>query len=134
MLPLNDRQVELFVERSGLSDGDAFLEEVERQNAWTFARRPLDLSELIVAWRESGFVGSQRTQQHEENVAVKLKEGPDRPDSGILADTKARCGAERLALALTLPEDAVSDPRTKLRHSIRRPTHLMPVNSLPTGL
>ena len=81
MLPLIDRQVELFVEHSGLREGDAFLNEMERQNAWTFARRPLDLSELITAWRRSGHLGT-RTQQHEENVTARLMDDSARSDGG----------------------------------------------------
>ena len=50
--------------------------------------------------------------------AVKLKDDPDRPDCGVLPDTQAREGLERIALALTLtrtrtvrsPEQSVGDP------------------------
>jgi hypothetical protein len=130
LLPMSHRQIELFVERSGLRDAQAFLAEIGRQHAWTFARRPLDLKELIVTWASSGRLGT-RAEQHEVNVAAKLKDDPDRPDRGLLSDTRARLGAERLALALTLtrtrtirsPEQAVDiergegvlDPATILR-------------------
>ena len=101
MLPMNDTQIRLFAEQSGVNNATAFLAEIDKQNAWTFARRPLDLSDLIAAWTDSGRVGT-RAQQHQANVAAKLKDGPDRPDSGVLPDAKAQFGAERLALALTL--------------------------------
>ena len=101
MLPMSDRQIEVFAEQSGVSDAAAFLEEIARQNAWTFARRPLDLTELIVIWLDSGRLGT-RAEQHEANVQAKLKDDPERPDRGFLPDTKARAGAERLALAITL--------------------------------
>ena len=106
MLPMSDRQVKLFAEQSGVEDATAFLAEVTRQDAWTFARRPLDLTNLIEVWTRSGGSGSRRlgsrAEQYEANVTVRLKDNPDRPDKGVLSDSKARLGAERLALALAL--------------------------------
>ena len=102
MLPLSDRQIGIFSGQSGLENAEAFLDEIVKQDAWVFARRPLDLRHLIDAWRHSGVLGT-RQQQHETNASVKLKEeDPDRSDSNILSDDKARFGAERLALALAL--------------------------------
>ena len=119
MLPLNGRQIKLFAERSGVNDAQSFLDAVNREDALTFARRPLDLSDLITAWTNSGCLGT-RAQQHEWNVTAKLKDHPDRRDSGVLADSKARLGAERLALAVALtrrrairsPEQAVGSEAT----------------------
>ena len=101
MLPMSDRQITLFAERSGVGDAPEFLSEVARRKAWSFARRPLDLAELIEIWRSEGRLGT-RARQHEANVTAKLKDGPDRPDRDVLPDTQARGGAERLALALAL--------------------------------
>ena len=101
MLPMNRTQIKLFAEQSGVNDAAGFLNEIDRENAGTFAQRPLDLSDLITAWTDSGCLGT-RKRQHEANIAAKLKDGPDRPDSGVLPDAKAQFGAERLALALTL--------------------------------
>ena len=102
MLPMNDRQIKVFAEWRGMNDPAAFLAEIARQHASIFARRPLDLTNLIGAWSSSGRIGT-RAEQHEANIAAKLKEDdPGRPDRGVLADTKARLGAERLALALAL--------------------------------
>ncbi|MBK0401295.1 hypothetical protein H0I76_19020 [Limibaculum sp. M0105] len=101
MLPMSDRQIRLYSEQSGVHDATAFLSEVSRQNAWTFARRPLDLGELIETWRSSGRLGT-RAQQHEANVTAKLKDDPARRDRGVLTDAQAQVGAERLALALAL--------------------------------
>ena len=84
-----------------MNDAAAFLAEVARQKAWTFARRPLDLADLIATWTSEGSLGT-RALQHEVNVTAKLKDGPDRPDRDVLSDAQARCGAERLALALAL--------------------------------
>ena len=101
MLPMNDAQIKLFAEQSGVVDANAFLQEVDRQNARTFAGRPLDLADLIATWRTLGHLGT-RAEQHETNVTAKLKDDPDRADRDVLTDVKARLGSERLALALAL--------------------------------
>ena len=101
MVPMNDRQIQVFAEQSGLADANAFLQEIQQQNARAFAGRPLDLAELIVTWKSLGRLGT-RKEQHETNVTARLKDDPDRPDHGVITDVKARTGAERLALALAL--------------------------------
>ena len=73
MLPMSDQQIRLFVERNGVDDATAFLSEIARQEAWPFARRPLDLAELIEIWRSEGRLGT-RARQHEANVSAKLKD------------------------------------------------------------
>ncbi|MDD9983809.1 MAG: hypothetical protein OXU81_21040 [Gammaproteobacteria bacterium] len=78
MLPMSDKQIRLFAERSGVDDSAALLAELDRQKAWTFARRPLDLADLIATWTSSRRLGT-RARQHEANVAVKLKDGRSRP-------------------------------------------------------
>ena len=101
MLPMSDSQIKQFAKCHGLNDASTFLAEIARQDAWAFARRPLDLIALIEIWSRSGRLGT-RAEQHEANVAAKLKDDPERPDRGVLTDTKARLGVERLALALAL--------------------------------
>ena len=101
MLPMSDDQIKRFAKRRGLNDVAAFLAEIARQDAWVFARRPLDLTDLIEVWSNTGRLGT-RAEQHEANVTAKLKDDSERPDRGVLTDTKARLGAERLALALAL--------------------------------
>jgi len=101
MLPLNERQIEVFSTGLGVGNAVEFMAEIGVQNAWAFARRPLDCSELASIWMTTGKLGA-RAEQHEVNAAGKLKDDPDRPDSDVLPDNKARNGAERLALALAL--------------------------------
>ena len=102
MLPMNDKQIKVFAERRDMNNPAAFLAEIARQDASIFARRPLDLNDLIEVWSSSGRLGT-RAEQHEANIAAKLKEdNPERPDRSVLADTEARLGAERLPLALAL--------------------------------
>jgi len=97
LLPMSGRQVETLCHGLGVKDPAAFINEINKQDAWIFARRPLDCSELIATWNSTGQLGN-RCQQHEANVKIKLKDDPDRLDSGVLSDDCARQGAERLAL------------------------------------
>jgi hypothetical protein len=101
LLPLSSRQIETLALKLGVADTDAFIGEIRRRDAWNFARRPLDLVELVTVWRANGRLGT-RAEQHAVNVAAKLKDHPDRADRGLLSDERARSGAERLALALAL--------------------------------
>lgn len=101
MLPMSHAQIRVFTEQSGGSDPAAFLTEVEQQDAWIFAGRPLDLADLMEVWTSSGRLRT-RAQQHEANVRAKWKDQPDRPDNDVLADARAQAGAERLALAIAL--------------------------------
>ena len=118
MLPMSDGQIRLFAEWRGLDDTSAFLAEIARHDAWIFARRPLDLTDLIEIWSNTGRLGT-RAEQHEANVTAKLKDDPGRPDRNVLAETRARLGAERLALALALtrtrtirsPDQTLDSPR-----------------------
>ena len=101
MLPMNNGQIVDFAEGRGVSNATAFLEEIGRHNAWDFARRPLDLTDLVSNWTRLGRLGT-RAEQHEANVNTKLKDHPDRADHDVLSDSQARCGAEWLALGLSL--------------------------------
>lgn len=101
LLPLSAAQIRLFAQNVDVSDADAFLKEIERQNAWDFARRPLDLSDLVSTWNAFSRLGTRR-EQHEANVVSKLRDDPDRPDQGVLTEDELRLDAERLALALIL--------------------------------
>ncbi len=121
MLPMDDAMIKRFAHEfvHDAHDAAAFLEEIERQNAWTFARRPLDLETLAATWRNLGLLGTLE-RQHEENVKTKLKDDTDRADSGVLCDIQARAGAEALALGLALtrtrtirsPEQALGTERS----------------------
>ena len=101
LLPMNDGQIREFAKHCGVNDAGALLEEIEREDAWDFARRPLDLADLVSSWRKAGRLGS-REEQHEANVTAKLRDDPDRRDSDALTDRDARIGAEALALGLVL--------------------------------
>ena len=119
MLPMTEDQIAHFAKGCGVPDAAAFVEEIARQNAWGFARRPLDLTDLVANWMRAGRLGT-RAEQHEANASTKLKDDPERADHDVLTDSQARYGAEWLALGLALtrtqtiraPEQAVErDPR-----------------------
>ena len=101
MLPMNGEQIKRFAEHYNLIDTAAFVEAIERENAWDFARRPLDLADLAASWRDSGRLGT-RAEQHDANASTKLRDDPGRRDHGVLSDVEARMGAETLALGLVL--------------------------------
>jgi len=101
LLPLSDAQIRKFAERSDVKDIAAFIAEIDRKDAGIFARRPLDLVELIAAWNAQHDLGT-RSEQHEANIRTKLRGDPERPDAGALSDADANAGAKRLALALAL--------------------------------
>ena len=101
LLPMSREQIERFAEESGMNEPSAFLDEVFKQRAWPFARRPLDLINLITIWNKKKRLGT-RTEQHKTNVEARLEDDSERQDQGVLTDDKARLGAERLALALAL--------------------------------
>jgi hypothetical protein len=114
LLPLSERQIALLAESVGIADTAALVEEIRRRDAWAFARRPLDLTALLMSWQEEKRLGT-RAELHLANVIGKLKEDPGRKDRGVLSAERARCGAERLALALAL---------TRTR-TIRSPEHAL---------
>jgi hypothetical protein len=96
---LDERQIEAFATARGVADPKALLAAIKRNEAWSFARRPLDLDGLIATWIGTGKLGTLR-QQHECDVENSLKDDPDRPDHGVLSPEKATLGVERLALAM----------------------------------
>ena len=130
LTPLSRSQIERLARGLNVTDAEAFLAEINRQNAWIFARRPLDLSELVMTWSISRRLGT-RVEQHEANIATKLRDDPDRPDHNVLPDTRARIGAERLALALALtrtrtirsPEQTLDPERTE---GVLDPAQILP--------
>lgn len=109
---LGKSQIEAFARAEGVADPKIFLAEINRRNAWAFARRPFDLKGLVAGWKETGTLGSLR-QQHETDIEISLRDDPDHPGTGRLSKDRALRGAERLALAMA---------RTKTR-TIRVPDH-----------
>ncbi|MES2883202.1 MAG: hypothetical protein V4709_00220 [Pseudomonadota bacterium] len=123
--PLDADQIQRFAEQCGLVNSASFIAEIELQNAWGLANRPVDLLNLIGAWLQSGRLGSY-AEQHETNVCRKLHERPGYPDHGAPGDEHLREGAERLALALTLTRTRSLHAPGALQNSTTDATALNP--------
>lgn len=101
LLPLDRSRIVSYANARGVKNSKTFLEEISRRDAWTFARRPLDLQGLIDMWNASGRIGTL-LEQHENSIENSLKDDPERPDNEILSLKMARDGVERLALAMVM--------------------------------
>lgn len=101
LMPLSDIQIQQMAEINGIEDADALLKDIHRRNAADFARRPQDLIELCIDWRDHNRIRTHRDQLA-YNIKVKLKPRTDRKEKVQLSETKALEGASRLALAALL--------------------------------
>jgi hypothetical protein len=95
--PLNRDQVERLARANGVSNVEAFSKELDQAFAWEFARRPLDVSDLVAFWLEKGRIGSL-TELIEFDISSKLSPRAGR-DEYPLSETEGREGAEWLAAA-----------------------------------
>ena len=101
LIALSDAQIRQFALQSNVHEPDRFFETLDHQDAWSLARQPLDLVQLILAWNQNKQLGTQ-TELVKTQIDIGLQEDPDRPVVEALPDIKARAGAERLAVALPL--------------------------------
>ncbi len=101
LMPLSDKQIQEMAGIQGVTDADALLKDIRRRNAEDFARRPQDLIELCVDWRDHKRIRTHKDQVA-YNITIKLKPRVDRGEKTQLAEAKAFEGASRLALAALL--------------------------------
>lgn len=99
---LTAEQVKQFAQKKGIDDTSAFLDAIERADAWSFTARPQDLDELTGLWIDKGVIGS-REDLMTNSVKRRLKE-PDqtRAEAMPLPVDKAVEGARVIAAALML--------------------------------
>lgn len=99
---LSAEQVKHFAEEKGINSTQAFLDAVERADAWSFTARPQDLDELTGFWLDNGAIGS-RLELMKNSVNRRLKE-PDqtRAEALPLPSDRALEGAQIIAAALML--------------------------------
>lgn len=99
---LSAEQVKHFSEERGIGDTQAFLDAIERADAWSFTARPQDLDELTGFWLDNGVIGS-RLELMRNSVKRRLKE-PDqtRAEALPLSSEQAQEGAQIIAAALML--------------------------------
>jgi hypothetical protein len=93
--PLDRNQVERFVGANGVAGVQAFAQALDRAFAWEFARRPLDVADLIGFWNANGRIGSL-TELIEFDVSSKLRPREGR-DEFSLSEAEGREGTEWLA-------------------------------------
>lgn len=110
LMPLSDEQIVEFSRNQGVDEPDLLLEGLKNRNAQEFSRRPQDLIELCVDWREHKLIRTHRDQV-ETNIRVKLLPRNNRREPAELSVDKAIEGASRLALAMHMTR------RLTIRHS-----------------
>jgi hypothetical protein len=95
-------QIRVFAEAKGINDSQAFLDEVERKDAWSFTSRPQDLEELTEFWIDNKQIGS-RLEIMKNSIERRLTErDQNRADSRPLSPERALQGVRLLAAATTL--------------------------------
>ena len=110
LLPLSDDQMLELMAFQGVTDAEAMLDDIRQRNAEEFARRPQDLIELSVDWRDHRRIRTHR-EQIANSIALKLKPRTDRKEKTPLTEEQAFEGASRLAIAALLTR------KLTLRHS-----------------
>lgn len=110
LMPLSDDQIREMATVQGVTDTAALLADIRKRNAEEFARRPQDLIELCVDWRDHHRIRTHR-EQVAHNIEIKLKPRTGRGEKAQLTAEKALEGASRLALATLLTR------KLTIRHS-----------------
>lgn len=113
MAPLDRMQIDTFVRNKGVDDVDRLFSELDRQNLWSFARRPTDLDWLAGYWRSYHRFGSLR-EMLDLSIDERLKEtNLRRAQTDVLDTIKARRAVERVGAALVLQKvDTIVVPDT----------------------
>lgn len=102
---LTSDQIAVFVKARGIDNSKAFLDAVERADAWSFTSRPQDLEELTEFWIDKGRIGT-RLEIMRNSIDRRLAERDQgRAEVRPLAAERARKGARLLAAATTLTQD-----------------------------
>jgi len=102
---LSTAQIKAFARARGVSDTQAFLEEIERADAESFTTRPQDLEELIEFWNKEHRIGTRLELMH-NSVQRRLEErDQNHREAQPLAATRAREGARLLAAASILGKE-----------------------------
>jgi hypothetical protein len=95
--PMDRSQVEQFTHELNVAEPVAFIRALDEKHAWPFARRPIDVIDLLNYWNTYHKLGSLK-ELIEHDVNQKLKEPREKQD--LLTPEKARQGAEILGAAV----------------------------------
>jgi len=102
---LTSDQIAVFAKARGIEDSKAFLDAVERADAWSFTSRPQDLEELTEFWIDKGRIGT-RLELMRNSIDRRLAERDQgRADASPLSAERARQGSRLLAATTTLAQD-----------------------------
>ena len=102
---LTEKQIAVFAEARGVNDSKAFIDSVERADAWSFTSRPQDLQELIDFWLGKGQIGTGLEIIRNSIKRRLVERDQKRAESHSLSSERAREGARLLAAATTLTRD-----------------------------
>lgn len=116
---------------AGDAGADTFVQGLDENHAWAFARRPLDVIDLLDYWKQHGSLGSLR-ELIEFDIDQKLRETHEKRRQDPLSQGQARDGAMGLAAATAfcrrldfrVPDDALGGPAEAMD----------PADCLPPGL
>ncbi len=105
---LTEKQIDLFLEARETPKKEAFLDAVERTNAWAFTSRPQDLIELTEFWVDKGHIGTTRSEIIQNSILRRLAERKqNHADICTLSEEKLYSGAKLLAASITLAKNSV---------------------------
>jgi hypothetical protein len=98
--PLSREQVSKFVEVLGLETYNEFLSAIDQHCAWEFARRPIDVIELVNFWTEHRRLGTL-SEMLDYAIETSLRP-PQRDTHSVLSPQAARDGSMTLGAATSL--------------------------------
>jgi len=102
---LTSDQIAVFAKARGIENSKAFLDAVERADAWSFTSRPQDLQELTEFWIDKCRFGT-RLEIMRNSIDRRLSERDQgRAEAHPLSAEHARQGARLLAAATTLTQN-----------------------------
>jgi hypothetical protein len=102
---LSTSQTKVFSQARGVTDTQAFLEEIERADAESFTTRPQDLEELVDFWKKEHRIGT-RLELMQNSVQRRLEErDQNHREAQPLPAVRVREGARLLAAASILGKE-----------------------------
>lgn len=104
---LSREQVAIFAKAKGVADVGAFLDDIDRSDAWASTARPQDLEDVIALWMDKARIGT-RLEVMQNSIDRRLMErDQERAVRQPLSDEKVRYGAMLLAASATLSQSQI---------------------------
>ena len=101
MLPLTPDQTIEFATSYDPEKAQGLREKIEKREVWHLFQTPADIMDGMALMKENGELGTLE-EQISSGINYKLRDRHDKTGGQLLSLDKARSGAERLALALSL--------------------------------